>query len=152
MGQIKITYYEYINDVEVAFENALNEIKKYQESHFEVYELTIEKLKELYFDDFKDWYSEPLARVEFNRDLIEYCCFSCDDFIFYNVGGNDVCFTNRSDVDFESVERYFEETRERLRQYAFGFSDICHISSEIEPREISYVENIYFESDDIKEY
>lgn len=152
MGKIKITYYEYINDVEVAFENAINEIKEYQESHFEVYDLTVENLKEEYLEDFKKWYSNQLARVEYNRELIEHWCFVCDGYVFYNLEGDNVCFTNQGDVDFENIERYVEMTRDKLSQYAFDFDDICNLSADIEPREIDYVENVYFESDDIKEY
>ncbi|WP_158159783.1 hypothetical protein [Vibrio alginolyticus] len=152
MGKIKITYYEYINDVEVAFENAMNEIMKEKDSSFDNYDYTMEDCKNEYFDDFEKWYLNPLARVEFNPDLIEYMTFTCEGYVFYNVFGDDVCFTDYADADFESMERYIEKTREKLRTYIFDLNDICYISADIEPREIRYVENVYFEADDIKEY
>ncbi len=166
MRGIYITYYKYKNDVETAFKNVLEYIlkDKFEEKDFYHY-------KEDYFKDFKDFHSNKIAFVQFNNDIIQYQNFiytnpdfSPDRRGFYGVSGNDFCFTNITcDSDFEQMDRYINEFKEKLSQINFNIDEpyhlldldlICFISSSIE--EIEEIKDgfevIEYKIDDIEEY
>ena len=148
-NKIKITYYKYVNSADVAFENAINHIRKiYNQAD----DKSLEELKEQYFEQFKKEYLKPMALVEYDNKIIEYDCFELYYEVYYNVNGYNLCFTSFADVDFECSERYLDEVSSSLREYAFNERDIYFISVKIEEREIDYVSDIYYNIEDVEKF
>ncbi|SJN55390.1 hypothetical protein VR7878_01223 [Vibrio ruber DSM 16370] len=166
MNGIYITYYKYKNDAETAFKNVLKYIlkDKFEEKDFHLY-------KEDYFNDFKDFHSKKLAFIQFSNEKIQYQSFiyTNPDFFpdrksFYGVSSGDFCFTNITpDADFEKMDHYVQEFKEKLSKINFNIDEpyhlldldlICFISSSIEEIEEikDSLEVIEYEIDDIEEY
>lgn len=146
--KIKASYYSFKNDIETVVKNVLayTEGVDFNEEVFKNY-------KEEYIEEFKQYYKNDIALVEFFNDDIEYSCFSCDETVFYNVPYDCVCLTDGTDAAFESIENYLEKAREKLYSHVrLSLDDIYYLAVSIEEFVFSHEEIFAYEIDDIEEY
>ncbi len=145
--KIKVSNYRFKNDIETVLKNVLayTEGVKFNEEEFESY-------KNEYVESFKKYYKNDIALVEFYDD-IEYSCFTCDGILFYNVPYDCICLTDATDADFESIENYLEQAKEKLySRVNLSLRELYYLAVSIEEYVFSHEEIFYYEIDDIEEY
>jgi hypothetical protein len=117
---------------------------------FETFDDDYEYFETGYFKEFEELYNSGLSKVYYDESNFDYNCFELKDYgVFYSVFNGCLCYENIECVH-ENIERYRDDFLNGDKILRTGYDVFLNIIDE--ELILDFEKELYYESDDIKDY